>query len=94
MDITLLFLAKSVDKHGITLLHTYIHPWIIWGLKFRGPKCTYFGLKFRLDEVILGVTFLCPSTFIFSLRISGRQLIVFGGFENVRLIVWGPEKIA
>ena len=55
---------------------------IIWGLKFRGPKCAICGLKFGVGEIIR------------SLR-SVRYVIVqaisqYQGFcEAGQLIIWG-----
>ena len=40
---------------------------IIWGLKFRGPKCAICGLKFGVGEIIWGLIFLVchyPSHFL------------------------------
>ena len=40
---------------------------IIWGLKFRGPKCAICGLKFGVGEIIWGTIFLvshCPMHFL------------------------------
>ena len=31
---------------------------IIWGLKFRGPKCAICGLKFAVGQIIWGLIFL------------------------------------
>ena len=37
---------------------------IIWGLKFRIPKCAFWGLKFRVAEIFGGLIFLCSHKFI------------------------------
>ena len=55
---------------------------IIWGLKFRGPKCAICGLKFGVREIIWGLIFLvshCPSHFL-SIKLF---------FETGQLIIWG-----
>ena len=31
---------------------------IIWGLKFRGPKCAICGLRFAVGQIIWGLIFL------------------------------------
>ena len=31
---------------------------IIWGLKFRGPKCAICGLKFAVSQIIWSLIFL------------------------------------
>ena len=31
---------------------------IIWGVKFRGPKCAICGLKFAVGQIICGLIFL------------------------------------
>ena len=52
------------------------------GLKFRGSKSAVCGLKFRVDEIILGLIFLvchCPNHFL-SMKVY---------FGTGQLIVWG-----
>ena len=55
---------------------------IIWGLKFRSPKCAICGLKFGVKKIICGLIFLvchCPSHFL-SIKFP---------FETGQLIIWG-----
>ena len=55
---------------------------IIWGLKFRSPKCVICGLQFGVGEIIWGLIFLachCPSHFL---------SIKFFFFETGQLIIW------
>ena len=61
-------------------------------LKFQGPKCSYFGLKFRVGEIIWGMIFLCPQKLIFSLKILGGQLII-SGFEQLVCLSGGQRKL-
>ena len=49
---------------------------IIWGLKFRGPKCAICGLKFGVGKIIWGLTFpVChwPSHFLSVKFLSKRD---------------------
>ena len=58
---------------------------IIWGLKFRGPKCAICGLKFGVEDIIRGMIFLvchCPNHFL------GINSL----FETGQLIIWGLWK--
>ena len=56
---------------------------IIWGLKFRGPKCAIGGLKFGVGDIIWGLIFQilchCPSHFLnIKFFFAARQLIIRG----------------
>ena len=57
---------------------------IIWGLKFRGPKCAICGLKFRIGEIIWVLIFLvCHCSIVQAI------FLVSNFFETGQLIIWG-----
>ena len=76
---------------GVNVLIWGLQFWggeIIWGLKFRGPKCVICGLKFGVGEIIWGLIFLtchCPG------QLSGIKPFLnwtaVGVFEKVVLII-------
>ena len=58
---------------------------IIWGLKFRGPKCAICDLKFVVGKIIWGLIFLichCPSHFLVSSFFRNWTADYFGVFEK------------
>ena len=70
---------------------------IIWGLKFRGPKCAICGLKYGECKIIWGQTFLefyCPSHFLSIKFFPNWAADYLGVFEKGGLIIWRSEKIA